>query len=1433
MPDSYVNPNNKPPPPGGYQWVPSTPPTGGAVPIGYRPMTLERGQFRNDLPVADGFSDGTLKIEFAGERVSLEGSEAWPVLNAFRPLQRPSSVRGAAPVDPFVVRGADWKWSAELTQDARLSAVTLTYSLIVNVRDDSIFDLIARDSEDGQAILAYRSNPSQPLNVDWSKYKWGQVKADDTEIPALVDNKPVQLAVTGIEVNTAGYVDATASVTIKLGDSTLPNSYPLRKRLSILNRHALPALKFALHKILLFNAVQTNVPNSQLPCSLLGYAFPLFFNYDPSRGTLVHPNNLTTPNLHVKLFHPEALTNSPGFAHSISARFMLFSMPISGIDPFSFFGNPSPFSLYFVVFIGPVPGKRNLRYSLYGRYVNGTTGRVVTLDYYKLQANVQSIRLQKVSSDSQPSAGAAWATVANGEYDPKAPPAFDPIQGPWLRDYTYFDADGNTKSWYRVVQTLQTGSQVIGQSFQGSLFSERFPLRMVDSPSGSSNPDTTSLVRRAQIDSDKTPLASQPLAVFVASDEERPPADPVKFVKGAWKLSLRARSDDPNAHADTHLFARIWFVPENHTVSATNIHEYRDRTELCFQTSNGQTTLVRRAPQSLSEVIVSPPLPQALSYLELARYIDTDATFSFGLGTRAKMVVGIYSLCSLNEDGKAAKIDNASLVVPKITLDVNAQTMAVETTLQQTLSYALYPQKASNFSASRYTAYARPLLASNRLVGGSSLPASENSYTEYSRTFKSNTGTEQVTENAFRQLVTLLKSDSSTVPGKVAIPFEKIPNKRDINTFVAADVVTNGASLQAGRIDAGTWSLALRAHRSVDSPRVAIDVRFEALLVTSDGRVSERVFRSPIIQDPGEEETDYSYKLDIQVPFLISNADIQLVLRVYAYPYSRDGLTVDITRLKADLKKQDGNIPLGLRIQELNLLEHTVNQLEIDQVDSVLGSPAFYEDLPLVPPRSLGAQDFWFIAANDLLTSQIVSAQNGLDVTGCLYSPTWFVDLPEEMEVRSGAQGFRDRTVWFRTVLSAGGTSTSEFGISAVEDPMTGRVHVASDEAAGVSGQSIRMLNDTGKVIRHYSLDTPYAPVFENTIVQGPNGLGVKDFEGKNPSLIFLPGTYGKQPSSIIGLVAQADEIESPSFNVAINSRSGLPGSWTGPNRELGEAAFGSVRRITQGMVNPSVAVSDNGVTVYAAGWVNPGTIVVRQTNVFDAGRQSQLADGTNFIIDGDANITLGSGQTAVLPDGSLLGKAVQTFPALMMDDRGILTVAYTIEGESGKLFARRFDGYRVGRPHLIVNMRAQGTSGSDALSIFAPALAWNQDTHSGYVAWWCSGKIFLASVSALVSEEVGVQLSPIQLVAGNREFTSSGNSGHAAFIALQNAGNLIVDQAGNPEPDVPRQRVGLFVSRKFPHQGKLFVWYRDSENRLRMREVTRGGMVSAPVTLS
>ncbi|MGK4422097.1 hypothetical protein ACSLVQ_28000, partial [Klebsiella pneumoniae] len=90
---------------------------------------------------------------------------------------------------------------------------------------------------------------------------------------------------------------------------------------------------------------------------------------------------------------------------------------------------------------------------------------------------------------------------------------------------------------------------------------------------------------------------------------------------------------------------------------------------------------------------------------------------------------------------------------------------------------------------------------------------------------------------------------------------------------------------------------------------------------------------------------------------------------------------------------------LGARIDSLSINSHTVQRLSFVQTDSRPGSPAWYEDLQLTPNRSLEANEFWFVVASDLQNVQTVTGGVGLNITGTLYGPAWYIDLPSDIEV--------------------------------------------------------------------------------------------------------------------------------------------------------------------------------------------------------------------------------------------------------------------------------------------------------------------------------------------------------------------------------------------------------------------------------------------------
>ena len=402
--------------------------------------------------------------------------------------------------------------------------------------------------------------------------------------------------------------------------------------------------------------------------------------------------------------------------------------------------------------------------------------------------------------------------------------------------------------------------------------------------------------------------------------------------------------------------------------------------------------------------------------------------------------------------------------------------MSLETTIEQIQSHELFPQIAGIYNSSDYQPYAQPLTASRSLVGGGTLTGTGD-YLPYSKQFQSSspTNTTKLASSAVSGLCQL--SPTSTDPVQVCIPFTKVANKRDTGVFVYADFSTqsNAQTLSSGRVMPGTWKIKATLDKDSDNDSVSYDFRFEALLVSTDGYVACRIFRSDYI--PGVQSgVNIEADVDITIPFLIDSSECELVIRVNVFPYSKSGKTVDINAITKAL----GSKPFGARLQTLVVTSHTMQRLQINQVDSVLGSPAFYEDLPMTPTQSLDGNTFWVTSTPDWQNVQTVNVSTGANVTFGFYSPAWFVSFPTNMEVQFGAPGYQNPQLWFRTVLGSSTDAVVEQSVSAQENKVGKQVHVAHDTTSNATGSA-------GTVVRHIATDHAYQVPYTDSNLSGAN----------------------------------------------------------------------------------------------------------------------------------------------------------------------------------------------------------------------------------------------------------------------------------------------------------------------------------------------------------
>ena len=1406
MPDSYSNPPYKPPT-RPYKWVPSTIPTGGDTPIGFYPTHIVRGVFRNDVPVQEGYSGGTVTITTTGTLVSSKGSENNPILTVHRPRADPDNDRGTPPSENFDIKGADFKWQAELSQAARISAITIEYALVVDINDPAL--LSSLEPDDKALLEGYLQNPtSEPPGIDWSKYRFAKITLDDTEFPANgVDGKPKELAVTGTKKTVKNH-------TIKFVESFVSSSFPVGKKLAISNRVGLPTLELILGKVYIFEAERVNLHDEQLPCSLMEYAYPVRFAFTPSPNMnaqrLPFPSDAANPNFHIKVFSPEErIASKYGFAHSVNLRFLIFSMPIFGIDPTGI--NP----LYFVVFIGPVPGRKTVKVALSGKLAssniaNANKNRVVVADSVAIEKDTQTLRLEKIESKTSippPANNANWKRVDDSTYTISGGNVFD-SEGPYVSEYLFLDKSTSEFNWYRTVQSLSSSGEKYSTPFKNSTYSERVIYSALPVATTSTKKD--SIVRHTILKDDfinKDPLkADRPIATFV-TDGFDAFSGTNQFRKGSFKLAIRAKVDDPDYLFNTHIFARFWFVPYDSDTDVNNLYANRtDENEFHFETTASETKLVSGPPRTMQDVIISPPIPNTLTYLEMARYNDVAVSKS---PDNQKLMIALYATSYPSADGKEKGIDKNTINFPKITLELDTQYSSFETTLEQITSNVLFAQKADKYNSSQFIALDKPLIVTVNKIGGGALEAG--SFPKYDTKFKSNDS------DPFTGLLKLDKSDSGTL-AKFCIPITAVPGARDEKISVYADFATGGSPLDAGRVLDGDWEIEFDVNRGVDTSTIAIDYRLEIFLVSGDGKVTERIFRSSIIKDVDNTgDAKVKYSSTIELPMIIGGSGTQLVARLIGYPYSRDGNAVDV----ASIQSQLGDIPFGLRIESFQLKEHTISRLSISQVASFLGSPAFYEDLQLTPSQSIGqTSDFWFIVSEFLTNTIIVDINAGIDITGCLYAPAWFINMPKDMEVKARGQGFKDHDVWFRTVVADG--VSGEGATSAVEDKISKTVHVAHESTDSVSGQSVSMMSDSA-VIKHKTFDSPYRKSLQDNNVAGRNSGGISTLGNTAPNLQFMNmGGFDSNNQAVLGLISQAEGNDYAAAQANMNTTLGGYGSWFGSNRDLAGIDFSSVKKFADGFSSLSMAQSPVSSLTYVAGWSEPGAILLKEASLWDSNATS--AAGTIYLVDGVPNNAIPDSSPIIQPSFLSGLKAVQTFPGILVDSYNRVIVAYPLEGRSGELFARHFvGGQGMSNPYVIATFRSGGLASSD-VDIFAPAMCYHPSTQSYYVAMWCGGKIFLTTFNGLKSSG-GVLINPLQLVAGSKDFNSGKNSANPIFQSLVQSGAMTNNVLGTAENDVPQQRVGLFVSEKWPFQGNAFVYYKDSNDKLMVRQVRIGGV--------
>jgi len=1417
-----------------FNWVPSGA-NGNDVGFGFKPTVIKRGRFSNDYINQSGH---TLNISTVG---IWSGQPEYPIQCAFRPLQNPDQATFIAPTLPYIIRPEeDGNLEYKLMfctpsgqpEQRRISAITIDYNLIIdNPYDENIINNLYSDDQ----LLVKSGNIG---SIDWSKYSWIAFEtisgANYTEYPPYT-NIPSELKVTGTEAG----VNTYRNLTIRCGEHNFGEEYPLCDGIRFVNRYNISSLQFQINKLMLFeveaNTIRdrVNIDYDQVPCSYLQYCFLVNMQYSPlTRSSIVPTGN--GPNFHVKVFAPENkyFDGKSGFAHSTELRFLIFSIPAFGISPFDItmaglLQDMSAPGAFYTVFVGPIAGKKTVRYFCSSDIIKPSQSKIIRLDYNPIQDGTLNITLQRAtnySGETPPDQNnTVWEDIFSLNTNNMPDPNKDSEEG-YVSPYIYAIKEQQTQ-WYRTIQFDTNNYPNIGIPTTLDTWSDNTIFSLYESTSQPSVTGEFSITKR--IDSiHNQPITKKdfdkitPFATFVVPTNISI-SSPISVVKGCWNMSYTAHCNNTD-YTNTHIYTRMWFVPDTPSDAIYNANvnpDYQRKTEITFEYDENQSSgkksqvIIGKAPSKnwVDEINISPPLNTNPNSFYIRRYVDIakqnnkevdQFVFPYGDNINGCMVVAFYQITYITDEGKIKLqnenkiLNNNSPNLPVINLRFDGASDGVETTLRQIQSHRFLYERANNYIDSSYVGINTvPLVATRNIYGIGSMPPISQNYPEtiYNTNYPSKNDS-----SSFYGLLMLQESTNISDNIDIVVPYSYISDtKENANTFYA-DCVTSLPSLGFGKVSAGDWQVDIQTSNNfIQNQYIQSEYRLELFLGDNNGKVTERIY---ISDWTSEESKTFTFSLGME--FVISSGNIQLITRITSRAWSANGTNIDIQSLQNKMSADGPLYYVGFHIKKIHIIKNTIQRLKINQNIYAGGSPAYYEDLPLIPGPDIGGNEGYYVAAKENLVIAITFADKIWPVSGCFYSPIWQHYLPQDVEVdfrydaylnNGGARA--SKYLRFRTVPSKAPAGVTEFlSVGADIDSSSTRTQIVKPSVDSKN-------NDNA--IKYYTQSNVYSV----------NDIQISKEIGDSNSKVYMsyPDVVVQETEGSTHIIVAGNTFGNSKDDLIVKSVGSNNAGWIFNNQGRNTSDLSMPSAISKSLMFTKIAKSSCGNRIYVAGWINPGVIAVKSSDIQYAGVNIDPLGGY-WIVDGDSsNLTLDARK--YLPMGNINNKCTKDFPGFAISNGGVMAVAYTIEGKPGELMMRLAqESMRFEAPiYTIISFKEWGLSQYTQLPIYAPNLLWVYELNTLYTSFWCGGKIFVTQIGSI--SKYGTTLAPIILVAGNHNLSDASNNANRLFEILENKGYLI-NNSHNKSKDVPRQRCGMIF------QNGLYIYFLDDALKLNVAPI-------------
>jgi hypothetical protein len=908
-------------------------------------------------------------------------------------------------------------------------------------------------------------------------------------------------------------------------------------------------------------------------------------------------------------------------------------------------------------------------------------------------------------------------------------------------------------------------------------------------------------------------IADTSLGIFIATDEQYPlPINTgITFTKGTFKIAFDGNVNfkDSDASPDNsvnHIYFRFWFVPADvNTADAEVVRSYREKTEFIFKVAEGKTTVTRDNPKSFLDLLVSPPLYENLQTIQIARFINTQKklTFTDIDFTSAVLAVEVFVKTNSTDETNFTNF-------PTVNFTASSEVSGIESNIFQNISHTLYPMRSFDiftFISATFTSLKSPINVTNLLTGNRIAP--ENSgYIEYNQKFTSATATNTV-ENAFKDMLVMNSTDQSgkiniTLAEQVFNVLKKTSQPTTSSALINSDYVTDGQILSNGRVNTGTWEIKL-TRKNIDRD-LGFDIQIQGLIISSNGKVLSRLFKSPLLTD--QEEIKYSPKIDI--PFSIESVESQFVLRISLYPYSSGKYTyADLTSTAS----KEGLKP-GFKFESISITKHTLQYLDIVGNDIFSGSPAFNEDLPIAPVKVLGNDpeidgQFFFIASDDVLGTKTVTTTNPFRVTGTLYSPTWFINMPENSEVKfnSTFTGTNSAQILFRSVL--GGAQALEDSVSVSTSNLSGSMTVAYNSNRTDASESGEIdLVAVGGYSGGY--DTYTVKSYANT--GDFNSSAEEKFKGKNPLLInFQPVSNSSSNADTFYLLSESSDNTGTFSSAAVNIAGANQKTWQLPGSEFFQSkeGFAVQKQLCNHLNFTSAFIDQTRNTIYVIGYAEGGSLILKTT-------QALLASTGNpgvatYLIAGPTPNPLSEDfypNFTNLQDSDS-DPVSQTFPNIIGFERNRFVIFYVAQGGNSIKF-KILNGTSLSEERTVIDLNLILKTSSSSNVISGLTSVFQESNKTIHLLFWCNNKIFYLSFSSYIESTVDI-MPKLQLVSGNFTVDKSSNP---LVYDLNQEGYVTLNNDDDDNTDIPQQRPGLALTLKKKNQD-LVAWYKDTNNKI------------------